>query len=239
MTDRRDIVIVGAAGMAKEVAVLVDDVAGAPGGTPWRLLGYIDADRSLVGARHGRHEIIGDDDDLLAWGRPVAAVFGIGWPARIAAAHTKLAGATHLSFPTLVHPTTVVGPSVELGEAALLCAGVVVTTDVTIGPRTIVNVQTTIGHDVRIGADCALNFGVRVSGNVTIGDRCLVGSGAVILQGLTVGADAVVAAGAVVTHDVPSGATVAGVPARLLERAVGGAAGSGESIPGSPPAAER
>ena len=77
---------------------------------------YIDVDRSLVGARHGRHEIIGDDDDLLAWGRPVAAVFGIGWPARIAAAHAKLAGATHLSFPTLVHPTTVVDASVELGE---------------------------------------------------------------------------------------------------------------------------
>jgi len=42
-----------------------------------------------------------------------------------------------------------------------------------------------------------------------------IGSGAVILCGVTIGAGALVGAGAVVTHDVPPGATVAGVPARV------------------------
>ena len=45
-----------------------------------------------------------------------------------------------------------------------------------------------------------------------------IGSGAAILCGVTIGSDALVGAGAVVTHDVPPGATVAGVPARLLRR---------------------
>lgn len=45
-----------------------------------------------------------------------------------------------------------------------------------------------------------------------------IGSGAAILCGVTVGAGAMVGAGAVVTHDVAPGSTVAGVPARLLER---------------------
>jgi UDP-2-acetamido-3-amino-2,3-dideoxy-glucuronate N-acetyltransferase len=42
-----------------------------------------------------------------------------------------------------------------------------------------------------------------------------IGSGAVIMCGVTIGERAMVGAGAVVTRDVPSDATVAGVPARL------------------------
>ncbi len=42
-----------------------------------------------------------------------------------------------------------------------------------------------------------------------------IGTGAVIICGITIGENALVGAGAVVTKDVPDGATVAGVPARI------------------------
>ena len=45
-----------------------------------------------------------------------------------------------------------------------------------------------------------------------------IGSGAVVLCGVTIGENAMVGAGAVVTRDVPDGATVAGVPARVVAR---------------------
>ena len=47
-----------------------------------------------------------------------------------------------------------------------------------------------------------------------------IGSGAVVMCGVTIGPDALVGAGAVVTHDVPAGAVVAGVPARLMARSM-------------------
>ena len=46
-----------------------------------------------------------------------------------------------------------------------------------------------------------------------------IGSGAVIMCGVTIGEKAMIGAGAVVTTDVPAGAVVAGVPARLIRQA--------------------
>ncbi|MCL3778303.1 sugar O-acetyltransferase [Actinomyces sp. 186855] len=51
---------------------------------------------------------------------------------------------------------------------------------------------------------------------VHVGRRVWIGVGASIMPGTSVGDDAVVAGGAVVTKDVPAGAVVAGVPARVI-----------------------
>ena len=53
---------------------------------------------------------------------------------------------------------------------------------------------------------------------VTIGDDVLIYSGAIITPGVTIGSHASIAAGAVVVDDVPEGALVAGVPARVIQR---------------------
>lgn len=52
---------------------------------------------------------------------------------------------------------------------------------------------------------------------IRVGAGAFVGARAFVLPGTTIGAGAVVGACAVVTRDVPSGATVAGNPARILK----------------------
>jgi serine O-acetyltransferase len=80
--------------------------------------------------------------------------------------------------------------------------GVVIHPDARIGPNCLLFQQVTIG---------VANGGVpRIEGHVDIG------AGARVLGAITVGAHARIGANAVVVHDVPPGATVVGIPARVV-----------------------
>jgi len=81
-----------------------------------------------------------------------------------------------------------------------------------------------IGETVEIGDDCTVYHGVTLGGtewkkgkrHPTLGDRVVVGAGAKILGPITVGNDARIGSNAVVVKDVPSEATVVGIPGRIL-----------------------
>ncbi|MCP4427756.1 MAG: serine acetyltransferase [Chloroflexi bacterium] len=73
----------------------------------------------------------------------------------------------------------------------------------------------------RMGENCAIIAAVTLGMRneyafPNIGDRVFIGAGARILGGIDVGDDAVIGANAVVIKDVPVGATVVGIPARVV-----------------------
>jgi acetyltransferase-like isoleucine patch superfamily enzyme len=84
---------------------------------------------------------------------------------------------------------------------------------VTIGDNTMLADGVYIGSADHGRAD---RTSVHGTGPVTIGDGVFLGQRAVVLGGVTIGDGATVGAGAVVTRDVPAGATVGGVPARVI-----------------------
>lgn len=83
-----------------------------------------------------------------------------------------------------------------------------------------------IGETTEIGDDVTLYQGVTLGGtswekgkrHPTLEDDVVVGAGAKILGPLTVGTGARVGSNAVVVKDVPAGATMVGIPARVARR---------------------
>ncbi|MEO6714217.1 MAG: DapH/DapD/GlmU-related protein [Mycobacteriales bacterium] len=91
-----------------------------------------------------------------------------------------------------------------------------------IGPGLIVSHGfATIVVAAAIGEDCLISQQVTIGysdkgGPPVLGDRVRIGAGAIVIGPITLGDDSVVGAGAVVINDVPPGAVVGGVPARVL-----------------------
>jgi maltose O-acetyltransferase len=95
--------------------------------------------------------------------------------------------------------------------------GLEATPDVFWPERISVGDHAIIGYDATILCHEFLQEEYRV-GDVAIGERAMIGAGAILLPGVEVGDGAQVAANSLVVEDVPPGETVAGVPAKPIDR---------------------
>lgn len=111
-----------------------------------------------------------------------------------------------------IQKNVVVGARCKISSHSFLCEGVTLEEEVFVGHGVMFTndpyPRATASGQLQTEADWKV-IPTRVRQGASIG------SGAVILCGVTIGARALVGAGAVVTHDVPDGAIVAGVPARV------------------------
>ena len=207
-------VVYGGGGFAREVAWLVERCGS-------EVVCFVEDDQGAHGTFLNEIPVMGLDEAVASFA-PAAVVGAIGTPASREVV-VERAVARGLEPATFVHPATEISRWVELGEGTVICAGNILTVNITLGHHVQINLDCTIGHDVVMDDFTTLAPGVHVSGWVHFGRRAYVGTGAVIVNGtrdqpIVIGDDAVVGAGACVTRSVSAGSTVVGVPAKPLVR---------------------
>jgi acetyltransferase-like isoleucine patch superfamily enzyme len=121
----------------------------------------------------------------------------------------------------------------RIGDDVMIGTFVEIQRDVEVGPRCRIQSHTFICSGVTLEADVFVGHGVMFINDrhprtataltgewklerITVRRGASLGSGALIFGGITIGEGAMIGAGAVVLQDVAPGATVAGVPARLV-----------------------
>ena len=101
-------------------------------------------------------------------------------------------------------------PGAILGESILIDHGM----GVIIGETAVVGDRITIYHGTTLGGT-GNEKGVKR--HPTVGNDVIIGSGAKVLGNINIGSNSKIGANAVVLEDVPEGATVVGVPARVVK----------------------
>lgn len=137
---KQPLVIIGAGGFGREVAWLVDEINQWQ--PTWEFLGFVDD--FVSGHTVEGDPILGKTDDLAQMNPRPAVVCAIGDPVtrkKLVRRYAELG----FSFATLVHPSVLRSRYVEIGEGSIICAGTVLTTNVSIGAHSILSPNCTNG----------------------------------------------------------------------------------------------
>lgn len=116
---------------------------------------------------------------------------------------------------TIVHPKSIIGTSVSIGEGTVIMPGVVINCCTSIAKGCIINTGAVIDHDCIIEEYSHISPGAKLAGTVTVGQRSWLGIGSVVSNNVSICGGCIVGAGAVVIRDINKAGTYVGFPAKL------------------------
>ena len=209
----QDIVIIGAGGVGKEVALLIEQINNKK--LTYNLIGFIDDNSSLHGTQINGYKVLGGIEHLKTMHSPIYAVCAIAnYKVKKNIINSLTSSSVH--FANIIHPDVYISNTNSVGEGVIIYSGVIMTTNIKIGDHVIISPKCGIGHEALIENYVSLLWNVNVSGNVTIREGSLIGSGVTIIQNKIIGKASILGAGAVVIKDIPDNCTAVGMPAKVV-----------------------
>ncbi|WP_303320734.1 acetyltransferase [Holdemanella biformis] len=208
----KDIYIVGAGGFGREVLWLIQRINNV--NLDWNIKGFIDDNKSIQNTTIDDYPVVGTIDDLKTIDGYVVVAIGNSHVKKNVVERIK--SISNVKFATLIDPSVIISNRVNIGEGCIICAGNIITVDITIGNHVILNLDCTVGHDAKIYDYVTINPSVNVSGNTVVGECCEIGTGTKIIQGKKIMNNIIVGAGATVVKDLVEIGTYVGCPAKRI-----------------------
>jgi sugar O-acyltransferase (sialic acid O-acetyltransferase NeuD family) len=193
----KDIYIIGAGGLGREVASIITNKEQH---FPYVLKGFID-DGLAVGTNINGLPVIGGIDDLkdishanifVAIGNPIIRKKIID--------NMQLMS---LDFPNLIHRTAVMEDilNTKIGSGVFIGSGVIMTTNIQIGNHTFIHSGSILHHDTHIGNNCVVMPGVRITSKCKIGNHSYIGTGSIIAKEIELAPFSYIPAGTIISGE--------------------------------------
>ncbi len=201
------VAVVGAGGFGREVAWLVSEISATS--REWSFVGFFD---DSVESTVERYTVLGCIDSLADFDKEVHVVCAVGDP-RVRRALVHRLEQMNRRFATLIHPSVRKSQHITIGEGTIICAGTILTTNISVGKHCLLNLDCRVGHDSTLGDFTSCMPGVNLAGDVIVEEGCYFGLNACVINRKRVGEWSVIGAGAAVVKDIPPRSVAVGVPA--------------------------
>lgn len=215
----KNVIILGASGHGSVIMDCIEKEG------KYKIVGFLDSIKKK-GLQHNGYDILGSEFDLPfiihkynIFGGIVA--IGDNWT-RKQVVSKILKIVPKFKFISVVHPNSILGKNVKIGEGTAIMPGVIVNTNSNIGNHCILNTFSSLDHDGNMQDYSSLAPRVGIGGNFTLGKYSAICLGTHIIENIKIGYHTVVGAGSLVLSDVPNNTLAYGSPTSIIrKRAVG------------------
>lgn len=115
------------------------------------------------------------------------------------------------------HPTSIIGPNVEIGQGSFVGPNCILTTDIRIGSHCILNRGNHIGHDTVIGEYFSAMPGSIISGNVKIGNFVYIGTNSSVKEKISICNNVIIGLNSGVVKNISQEGVYVGTPIKKIK----------------------
>lgn len=184
------------------------------------VVGFLDDDPSIANSKFGGLPVLGPTSilSILKEKYGITAVYCPLGNNSLRVKFLRLAASLGYETPNYIHPSVIISPHVKIGKGVYILLGTKIMPFTVIEDYVMISMNVSIAHHNTLRIGCFLSTGCNFGASIIAEENSYCGIGSTIMTGLQVlGKDCLIGAGAVVIRDVPQGAIMAGVPAKIIK----------------------